>query len=59
MLPIPTNYLFEPKKPTDEEFFNFDAIEDQDLLATGEWDDVLEDEQEVNNNENTPTNPPK
>lgn len=45
MLPIPTNYLFEPHKPTDEEFFNFDAPEDQDLLDTGEWDDVLEDEQ--------------
>lgn len=54
MLPIPTNYLFEPKKPTDEDFFNIDLPEDQDLLATGEWEDVMDDEE---SNENTPPNP--
>lgn len=46
MLSIPKNKHFQPTEPTPAEFGNTnpDTPEDADLLATGEWDHLPNDE---------------
>jgi hypothetical protein len=45
-LPIPKDINFEIPKKTEKEFFDSsfkDWQEDEDLIVTGEWNDVIDD----------------